>query len=228
MRSHGQMSGPTSLPTAPRTRLYAEAIKRIVHDPTTAQDLVPQYPFGCKRIILDMGYFETFNRDTVQLVNLKSNPIVEIRERGIRTLEGLLEVDVIVYATGFDAVTGRSRIEVRGRRGQLLRDKWAPGPQAYLGLGVADFPNLFVVTGPGSPSVLTNMVPAIEQHVEFITDCLQYMRRHGHRSVEASAEAQQHWAEYVHRVARPIQIHESCHSWYLGANVPGKPRYYLP
>jgi cation diffusion facilitator CzcD-associated flavoprotein CzcO len=211
------------------TRLYAEAIKRVVKDPTTAENLVPHYPFGCKRIILDAGYFETFNRGNVQLVNVRTSPIAGIHGNGIETEDRFLEVDVIVYATGFDAVTGAlARMEIRGRTHQVLREAWAAGPMTYLGIGVANFPNLFLITGPGSPSVLTNMVPAIEQHVEFVTNCLLYMRANGYRSVEVSPRAQEQWVEHVNRVARPIQVHESCHSWYLGANVPGKPRFYLP
>lgn len=211
------------------TRLYGEAIRRIVHDPQTADDLVPHYPFGCKRVIIDEGYFETFNRDNVRLVNLRKNPIVTVAPGGIQLEQEFLELDVIVYATGFDAMTGSlSRIDVRGRDELSLRDVWAEAPRAYLGLGVAGFPNLFTVTGPGSPSVLTNMVTSIEHHVEWITDCITHMRASNRRSIEPRADAQEEWAEHVNTFAGPIQTHESCTSWYLGANVPGKTRAYMP
>jgi cation diffusion facilitator CzcD-associated flavoprotein CzcO len=211
------------------TRLYAEAIRRVVNDPQTAEDLVPHYPFGCKRVIIDDGYFETFNRDNVRLVNLRKNPIVEIKADGIQLQDEFVDLDVIVYATGFDAMTGAlSRIDIRGRDGRSLREVWADAPRAYLGLGVAGFPNLFTVTGPGSPSVLTNMVTSIEHHVEWITDCITHLRANGHRCIEAQPQAQVEWAEFVNTFAGPIQTHESCTSWYLGANVPGKTRTYMP
>jgi cation diffusion facilitator CzcD-associated flavoprotein CzcO len=211
------------------TRLYGEMIRRVVHDTRTAEDLVPHYPFGCKRVIIDEGYFETYNRDNVHLVNLRKNPIESIEPRGIRLHDGFLELDAIVYATGFDAMTGSlSRIDVRGRDGVSLRDVWAESPKAYLGLAVARFPNLFTVTGPGSPSVLTNMVTSIEHHVEWITDCIEHMRANSYRSIEADRGAQDEWAERVNKFAGPIQVHPSCNSWYLGANVPGKPRSYMP
>jgi cation diffusion facilitator CzcD-associated flavoprotein CzcO len=209
--------------------LYAEAIKRVVKDPRTAEDLVPHYPFGCKRVIIDEGYYETFNRDNVQLVNLRRNPIRSVVPGGIQLQDDLLELDVILYATGFDAMTGSlSRIDIRGRGGISLREAWADSPTAYLGLGVAGFPNLFTVTGPGSPSVLTNMVTSIEHHVEWITACIGHLRANGHRSIEADRTAQDEWAEHVNTFAGPIQVHPSCTSWYLGANVPGKTRHYMP
>jgi cyclohexanone monooxygenase len=149
---------------------------------------------------------------------------------GIELGDGtLLELDAIVYATGFDAMTGAlSRIDVRGRDGRRLGDQWAASPTAYLGVAVAGFPNLFTVTGPGSPSVLTNMVTSIEHHVEWITTLLGEMRASGQRLVEASADAQDEWADHVTSQAGPIQVHETCTSWYLGANVPGKTRAYMP
>jgi len=209
--------------------LYAEAVKRVVKDPRTAEDLVPHYPFGCKRIIIDEGYYETFNRDNVQLVNLRRNPIRSVVPGGIQLQDDLLELDVILYATGFDAMTGSlSRIDIRGRGGISLREAWADSPTAYLGLGVAGFPNLFTVTGPGSPSVLTNMVTSIEHHVEWITACIGHLRANGHRRIEADRTAQDEWAEHVNTFAGPIQVHPSCNSWYLGANVPGKTRHYMP
>ncbi|MEY2474249.1 MAG: hypothetical protein QOK28_3578 [Actinomycetota bacterium] len=210
-------------------QLYAHAIAQIVNDPETAADLVPQYPFGCKRVIIDEGYFETYNRDNVRLVNLRKSPIVEITPTGIQLQDEFLELDVIELATGFDAMTGSlSRIDVRGRGGVVLRDVWKETPTAYLGLQVAGFPNLFTVTGPGSPSVLTNMVTSIEHHVELITDTLRHMRHNNIRTIEADATAQHEWAQHVNTFVGKAQTHPNCASWYLGANVPGKTRYYMP
>lgn len=211
-------------------RLYAEGIRRIVKDPATAEALVPHYPLGCKRTIIDQGYFETFNRPNVTLVNLRTTPIRRVVPAGVELADGtLLELDAIVYATGFDAMTGAlSRIDIRGRGGRHLRDVWATSPTAYLGIAVAGFPNLFTVTGPGSPSVLTNMVTSIEHHIEWITRLLDEMRRSGQCVVEAAQDAQDDWAEHVTNLAGPIVVHESCNSWYLGANVPGKTRAYMP
>jgi cation diffusion facilitator CzcD-associated flavoprotein CzcO len=211
-------------------RLYAEGIRRIVDDPQTAEALVPQYPLGCKRTIIDQGYFATFNRPNVSLVDLRSAPIARVVPAGIELADGtLLELDAIVYATGFDAMTGAlSRIDVRGRDGRRLGDEWAVAPKAYLGVAVAGFPNLFTVTGPGSPSVLTNMVTSIEHHVEWIATLLDELRASGQHVVEAAADAQDEWADHVTGLAGPIQVHETCTSWYLGANVPGKTRVYMP
>jgi cation diffusion facilitator CzcD-associated flavoprotein CzcO len=210
--------------------LYAEGIKRIVDDPQTAADLVPPYPLGCKRVIIDQGYYPTFNRDNVQLVNLRRTPIARVVPEGVELADGtVLELDAIVYATGFDAMTGAlSRIDVRGRDGRVLGKEWAEQPKAYLGVSVAGFPNLFTITGPGSPSVLTNMVTSIEHHVEFVTTLLDEMRSSGQRTIEADATAQDEWADHVTGLAGPIVVHESCNSWYLGANVPGKTRSYMP
>ncbi|HEY7105418.1 MAG TPA: NAD(P)/FAD-dependent oxidoreductase [Acidimicrobiia bacterium] len=212
------------------TELYAEMIRRTVRDPETAASLVPQYPFGCKRPIIDVGYFETFNRDNVTLVDLKKDPIVAITPTGISTQQRELPFDVIVLATGFDAMTGAlTRIDIHGRHGRSLREEWADGPRSYLGLQVAGFPNLFTVTGPGSPSVLTNMVTSIELHVDWIADCLVHLRERGRDVIEATAEAQDEWVEHnASLVAGSIRVHPSCSSWYLGANVPGKTRVYMP
>jgi len=213
------------------TELYAELIRRTVKDPATAESLVPHYPMGCKRQILDSGYFEMFNRDNVTLVDLRKEPIVEITPAGILTELNSFDFDVIVFATGFDAMTGGlNSIEIRGRDGQLLRDVWtSEGPVAYLGLQVAGFPNLFTVTGPGSPSVLSNMVVSIEQHVEWIADCVTYLRDSGSRSIEAGAEAQAAWVEHAASLVEgSIRTADSCSSWYLGANVPGKIRVFMP
>jgi cation diffusion facilitator CzcD-associated flavoprotein CzcO len=209
--------------------LYGELVRRTVGDAAVAESLVPHYPIGCKRLVLDTGYFETFNRDDVTLVDLRKTPIEAITPTGVRTTEAQYDVDVIVYATGFDAMTGAlDRIDIRGRGGRRLRDEWADGPCTLLGLQVAGFPNLFTVTGPGSPSVLTNMVVSIEHHVEWINDCLAHMREHGHRAVEPDRDAQSRWVEHVGSlVDGTIRASAGCNSWYLGANVPGKPRVYM-
>ena len=212
------------------TQLYGQAIARIVADPDTAASLVPSHPFGCKRPIIDQGYYETYNRDNVTLVDLRKGPITRVGPAGIDTLQGFFELDVIIYATGFDAMTGAlSRIDVRGRGGRLLRDVWAAeGPAAYLGLAVAGFPNLFIVQAPGSPSATTNFVAAMEQHVEWIGDCIAYLREHGHRTIEASHRAQTEWIDHTTELVAPtVLVHPTCHSWYNGANVPGKKRRYM-
>ncbi|MGE2712713.1 flavin-containing monooxygenase [Mycolicibacterium litorale] len=210
--------------------LYGEAVARIVRDPQTAAALVPTHPFACKRPIIDQGYYETFNRDNVTLVDLRRGGIRSVTPTGIDTEQGHHELDVIVYATGFDAMTGAlSRIDVRGRDGVLLRDVWAAdGPVSYLGLQVAGFPNLFTVQGPGSPSAATNFVAALEQHVDWIADCLQFLRARGHRTIEALPGAQTEWIEHTTALVAPtVLVHPSCSSWYNGGNVPGKKRMYM-
>ena len=211
--------------------LYAEMIRREVKDPETAAALVPQYPMGCKRPIIDIGYFDTFNRENVTLVDLRKGAIRRVTPEGIETEQGSFPLDVIVYATGFDAMTGAlNRIDIKGQGGRLMRDAWiAEGPRSYLGLMVAGFPNLFTITGPGSPSVLTNMIASIEQHGAWIGDCLVHMRDKGHQTMEAEPEAQEDWVSHVAGLAQGgVRVHESCTSWYLGANVPGKVRVYMP
>ena len=213
------------------TELYAELVRREVKDPAVAASLVPHYPMGCKRQILDTGYFAAFNRENVTLVDLRRDPIVEIRPDGVLTSRGEIGLDVLVLATGFDAMTGAlNRIDIRGREGRSLREVWSSeGPVSYLGLQVAGFPNLFTVTGPGSPSVLTNMVVSIEQHVEWIADCLDYLRGHQLRSIEASPEAQDAWVDHAASlVSGLVRASDSCNSWYVGANVPGKKRVHMP
>ena len=203
-------------------------IRDIVPDPEVARKLTPHQVIGCKRLCLDTGYYETFNRPNVELVDLRDTPIEAITPTGIRTTEGEHELDCIVYATGFDAMTGALlRIDIRGRDGLPLQEAWAAGPRTYLGLGVAGFPNLFTITGPGSPSVLTNMMVSIEQHVNWIADCMDHLRRQGHRTIEASEPAQDLWVEIVNAMAG-ITLFPTCNSWYLGANVPGKTRVFMP
>mgnify|MGYP003473823357 CR=1 FL=1 len=212
------------------TRLYGEAVARIVKDPETAAALVPSHPFGCKRPIIDQGYYETFNRDNVTLVDLRNGPIRSVTPTGIDTEQGSYDLDAIIYATGFDAMTGAlTRIDIRGRDGALLRDVWATdGPVSYLGLAVAGFPNLFTVQGPGSPAAATNFVAALEQHVEWIGDCITFLRDNGYRMIEARPEAQTEWIELTTALVAPtVLVHPSCNSWYNGGNVPGKKRMYM-
>jgi cation diffusion facilitator CzcD-associated flavoprotein CzcO len=209
--------------------LYGELIRRHVDDAEVAASLVPHYPIGCKRLILDTGYFETFNRDNVSLIDLRKEPIRRITPTGVQTEREHFDADVIVYATGFDAMTGAlNRIDIRGRGGALLRDEWTDGPRTLLGLQVAGFPNFFIITGPGSPSVLNNMVMGIEHHVDWIGACLVHLRDRGLRAIEPTADAQEAWVEHVASLVKgTIRASEACNSWYLGANVPGKPRVYM-
>lgn len=210
--------------------LYGEAVARIVTNPETAAALVPRHPFACKRPIIDQGFYETFNRDNVTLVDLRADPIREVTATGIRTAHANYDLDVIVYATGFDAMTGAlSRIDIRGRDGLSLGEFWATeGPLSYLGLAVAGFPNLFTIQGPGSPSAATNFVAALEQHVEWIGDCIAHLRGNGIRTIEALDSAQQEWIDHATSLVAPtVLVHPSCNSWYNGGNVPGKKRMYM-
>ena len=210
--------------------LYGQAVARIVDDPATARALTPSHPFACKRPIIDQGYYETFNRNNVTLVDLRADPIESVCPNGIQTAAGLHELDVIIYATGFDAMTGAlNSIDVRGRGGASLREFWTEeGPLSYLGLAVAGFPNLFTIQGPGSPSAAANFVAAMEQNVEWIGACVSYLREHGFRTIEALPEAQQEWVDQATAlVAATVLVHPSCSSWYNGGNVPGKKRMYM-
>jgi cation diffusion facilitator CzcD-associated flavoprotein CzcO/acetyl esterase/lipase len=204
-------------------------IRSIVQDPATAEALCPTtHPIGTKRICVDIDYFEAYNRDNVTLVDVRSAPIVGLTRRGLQTERAEYDLDVIVFATGFDAITGAVlSIDVRGRDGVRLADKWAGGPQTYLGLATAGFPNLFLITGPGSPSVLSNMVLSIEQHVDWIADCLAHLRERGHDTIEATPEAEEQWVAHVAEVAQAT-LFPRANSWYTGANIPGKPRVFMP
>lgn len=204
-------------------------IREIVDDPETAKNLSPRdHAIGTKRICVDTDYYETFNRENVSLVNIRKDPIERFTETGIRTSGSHHELDDIVLATGFDAVTGAIlRIDVTGPKGAKIADAWAEGPRSYLGLMVAGFPNLFTVTGPGSPSILTNVVVSIEQHVNWIADCISAMRADGLTRIDASPEAQEDWVAHVREVAERTLFTRTA-SWYMGANVPGKPRVFLP
>jgi cation diffusion facilitator CzcD-associated flavoprotein CzcO len=204
-------------------------IRQIVTDPVVAEALAPKdYPYGTKRPPIDTNYFETFNRDNVTLVDLRQTPITEITPSGLRTTGADYELDIIVFATGFDAMTGSLlKIDLRGRSGQLLKDKWEGGPVTYLGLQVAGFPNLFIITGPGSPSVLTNMPLSIEHHVEWIADLITSLRERDLTCVEATEEAESAWVDHVRELSETTLFHRA-NSWYLGANIPGKARVFMP
>ncbi len=199
-----------------------------VQDPGVAALLTPTNVFGCKRLCADTGYFETFNRANVELVDISTTPIETITADGLRVGERSFSFDAIVFATGFDAMTGAiTRIDIRGRNGLALRDKWSAGPRNYLGLAAAGFPNLFTISGPGSPSVLTNMVTSIEQHVEYVGGIIDHLRRHQLATIEAEPAAEDAWVRHVNDIASQTLL-QSCNSWYLGANVPGKPRVFMP
>ncbi|MDG2333767.1 MAG: NAD(P)/FAD-dependent oxidoreductase [Myxococcota bacterium] len=203
-------------------------IHEIVEDPETAKRLSPDSVLGCKRLCLDTGYFQTFNRPNVDLVDISQQGIDRITPTGIQCGAEEHEVNILILATGFDAMTGTLlAMDIRGRNGLSLTEQWEAGPRTYLGLGVPAFPNLFTISGPGSPSVLTNMIVSIEQHVNWISDCLEAMRAAGHQTIEASEEAADAWVAHVNEVAEQT-VYPSCNSWYLGANVPGKPRVFMP
>ena len=204
-------------------------IREVVQDPETAEALLPKdHPLGTKRICIDSNYFETYNRPNVTLVNIRNAPVEEITPKGVRTGGKEYELDAIVFATGFDAMTGALlAVDIRGRGGLSLRDEWAAGPRTYLGLQVAGFPNLFTITGPQSPSVLSNMIVSIEQHVDWIADAMAHLRERGIETIEATEAAQDAWVEHVNELAN-MTLYPQANSWYLGANIPGKPRVFMP
>ncbi|GHO99767.1 cyclohexanone monooxygenase [Reticulibacter mediterranei] len=204
-------------------------IGEMVHNPEVAKKLMPHdHPIGTKRICIDTEYYETYNRENVSLVDVRTSPIQEITPKGLRTQDAEYELDVIVFATGFDAMTGSLfNLNIRGKNGEALKEKWATGPRTYLGLMSAGFPNLFMITGPGSPSVLSNMTTSIEQHVEWITDCIRYMQEHHFSQLEPKMEAEDAWVAHVNEVANQT-LYPLANSWYLGANIPGKVRIFMP
>ncbi|MDD3836892.1 MAG: NAD(P)/FAD-dependent oxidoreductase [Phenylobacterium sp.] len=206
-----------------------EKIRETVKDPEVAEALLPDdHPIGAKRICVDTGYYEVFNQDNVTLVNLRKAPIEAITPAGVRTAEREYPVDAIVYATGFDAMTGAlMNIDIRGSGGAALREFWRDGPKTYLGLQVAGFPNLFTITGPGSPSVLSNMISSCEQHVDWLTDCLAWLDANGVEAIEADPAAQEDWVAKVNEAADET-LFPKANSWYIGANIPGKPRVFMP
>ena len=203
-------------------------IRATVRDPRVAELLCPDNVIGCKRPCLDSGYFETYNRANVQLVDVRANPIERITPNGIVVAGNEYPLDCIVFATGFDAMTGAVlNIDIRGRGGLALEEKWSAGPRTYLGLGTVGFPNLFLISGPGSPSVLTNMLCSIEQHVNWIADCLENLRNDGIQAIEATPQAEDAWVEHVNTVA-DATLYPTCNSWYLGKNIPGKAQVFMP
>ena len=205
-----------------------DKIRSIVRDPQVADKLCPRQVIGTKRLCVDTDFYETFNRPNVELVDLRDGPIERFTETGIVCAGTEYPLDCVVFATGFDAMTGSLlRVDIRGREGRSLRDVWEAGPRTYLGLGVVGFPNLFTITGPGSPSVLTNMLVSIEQHVGWIGECIGYMREHHHREIEATAPAQDAWVDHVNAVAART-LYPQANSWYMGSNIPGKTRVFMP
>lgn len=209
------------------SEMYAELVRGVVDDPKVAAALSPNEQIGCRRPVLSNDWFPTFNRPNVTLVDLRERPIVEFTADGVMLADGLVELDVLVLATGFDAMTGAvTRINPRGRHGRSLADEWKVGPRAYLGLQTAGFPNLFMMVGPGSPSVLANMPVALEQQGEFVIDCIAHAREYGHATVEATREAQDAWMAQVDELGN-ASVWTRCDSWYVGANVAGKARRIL-
>ena len=206
-----------------------QQIRKIVKDPATAEILAPKtYPIGTKRICIDSGYFETYNRDNVDLVDISEKPIDRITPTGIVADGKAFEFDSIVFATGFDAMTGTLfNVDIRGRDGLALKEKWYAGPRTYLGLMSEAFPNLFMITGPGSPSVKSNMMVSIEQHVDFVTESIVYMRDHGLEIIEPERTAEDEWVDHVQEAANKT-LFPRANSWYMGANIPGKPRLFMP
>ncbi|MFM0394911.1 flavin-containing monooxygenase [Paraburkholderia phytofirmans] len=204
-------------------------IREIVKDTRTAELLMPKdHPLGAKRICVDTDYYATFNRENVELVDVRSAPIETILPSGLKTWQGSYELDIIVFATGFDALTGSiTKVDIEGVGGKRLKDNWGAGPVNYLSFGVADFPNMFMIAGPGSPGVLANVVMVIEQHVEWISAMLEHMRENGYSRVEIDPASEAAWVQHVNDVAAKTLLLQA-NSWYLGANVPGKPRVFMP
>ncbi len=203
-------------------------IRELVHDPVVADALAPKNILGCKRLCVDSGYYETFNRPNVTLIDISAAPIESITPLGVKAKGVETAVDALILATGFDAMTGTLlRIDIRGKAGLTLNEKWRAGPRTMLGLMTAGFPNLFTITGPGSPSVLAMMILAVEQHVNWVADCVGYMRKHGLARIEPTLKAEDDWVAHVNEVAAP-NLRSTCSSWYVGANIPGKPRVFMP
>lgn len=203
-------------------------IFEIVDDKKTAELLSPTNIIGCKRLCVDTDYYKTFNKPNVNLVDVNKNTIESITPNGIKIKNQSFDLDMIIFATGFDAMTGALlNIDIQGKNQISLSSKWKNGPRMYLGLQIEGFPNLFTITGPGSPSVLSNMIVSIEQHVEWISDCIKYMNKNNLKQIEAELEAENQWVDHVNEVASK-SLRSTCNSWYIGANVPGKPRVFMP
>ena len=209
-------------------KFYEEKIRALIDDPEVAELLIPSdHPIGTKRICTDTNYFQTFNRPNVTLVSVRTTPIESIDATGITTSAAHYDLDIIVLATGFDAMTGTlAKIDIVGRDGQRLRDDWEHGPRTYLGLGVDGFPNLFLISGPGAPAVLANMVLHAEAHVNWIAAAIDYLDEHDYRAIEASPEAVDNWITECAQRAEST-LFTQANSWYMGANVPGKPRVFM-
>ncbi len=206
-----------------------EKIRSIVQDPAKAELLAPKnHPIGTKRICVDTEYYQTYNRPNVDLIDVRATPIEAITPHGVLVGGREYQADAIVFATGFDAMTGAlTRINIAGRGGQTLAEKWHAGPRTYLGLMTAGFPNLFMITGPGSPSVLSNMMVSIEQHVDWISDCLAALGQHQAHCIEPTQAAEDNWVRHVNEVA-DTTLYPRAASWYMGANIEGKPRVFMP
>lgn len=205
-----------------------EKIADIVDDPETAKLLTPNTVIGCKRLCVDTGYFQTYNKPHVHLVDIAQSGIDEITTHGVKAGGKEYQIDSLVLATGFDAMTGAiKKIHIEGPEGTTIQEKWSEGPKSYLGISVAGFPNMFMVTGPGSPSVLTNMIMAIEHHVDWITQCLVDLRDRGMARIEPEVSAEENWVAHNREVA-DSNLRSTCSSWYVGANIPGKPRVFMP
>ena len=205
-----------------------DKIRAIVRDPATAELLCPRNYFGTKRLCVDTGYFEIFNRDNITLYDARTNPIVEITPQGVKTTKDEIEVDAIVFAIGFDAMTGPLfSIDIRGVGGEALKEKWADGPRTYLGLGSHGFPNMFMITGPQSPSVLSNMMVSIEQHVDWVSDLIGYLEERGLHTIEPELDAEDAWVDHCRELG-DATLHPHDDTWYMGANIPGKPRVFMP
>jgi cyclohexanone monooxygenase len=203
-------------------------IRSVVKDPATAELLCPENVFGCKRLCVDTGYFETYNLPHVKLVDVSKSPIERFTADGIEVGGVEYKLDAVVCATGFAAMTGSfDRISITGRNGLTLAEKWRAGPRAYLGIASAGFPNLFMITGPGSPSVLASMIQAIEQHVDWLADCMGHMRDIGAATIEPKVRDEDAWVEHVNDVST-VSLRSTCSSWYVGTNIPGRPRVFMP
>jgi cyclohexanone monooxygenase len=205
-----------------------EKIRSVVKDTATADLLCPDNIFGCKRLCVDTGYFETYNLPHVKLVDVSKRPIERFTENGVVANGVEHEVDAVVCATGFAAMTGSfDRIDIRGRNGLTLKEKWAGGARTFLGLSTVGFPNFFMITGPGSPSVLAQMIQSIEQHADWMADCIAHMSDIGAETIEPTLEAEDAWVDHVNEVSE-ISLRSTCSSWYVGANIPGTPRVFMP
>ena len=205
-----------------------EKIHACVNDPDTAELLCPDNVFGCKRLCVDSGYYETYNLPHVQLIDISQNPIDGFTKKGVVTGGTEYAFDAVICATGFAAMTGSfDKIQITGRHGLMLTEKWKAGPRTYLGLSSVGFPNLFLITGPGSPSVLANMIPAIEQHVDWMVDCIAHMRDIDAKTIEPKIEYEDDWVDHVNEVSK-VSLRSTCSSWYVGANIPGRPRVFMP